>query len=1026
MRSVLFTFVLSASFLNSYSQTYMADWALNIGNHGLGRVTPMAVQSDDIGTLHVFGTGSGEVDFDLGQSLNILPVTSLSGGTTAVLARFDSIGTFENHMVIGLSGGITTAIDMAITPDGGYAVLGEFRDSTDLDPGVMMYGSGSTWITYLAKYDSDFNFLWANTFTASSSLTPSRVAVDADGNIAFGGKYMGTLDLDPSAGVSSISNTFTDVFWAKYDSNGNLLWHKTATNAGVQDSFGDLVFDSDGNLIVAAKYQNAVTIDGTAYYNASYDNFGCVTKFSPNGTLMWNKGIGNSGSSSYIGFPSINVTSNNDIILTGTFEGQQNFEAGTIVLNNGSTASGSFYMAKLSSNGTFVWAKGLYAPTSEGHSLNIGADGNLYVCGLISGAADMDFSAASASLTPSPSNAENYFLASYTEDGDYRWAEIVATTGDGIVTTDPENRPWLLGSFSVTTDFDPGAGTTAISVPTSTGFLTRWSTNGTFLYASAFRGTGTTGEFVYGSNITENDKLVVAGVFKGDIDLDHTAGSYAISSTADSTTYIAQYDVNGSIEWATVLSGKISARGIVTDASGNIYMTGSVIGTVDFDPYSALGYASGTSTDFFIAKYSTAGIYQWHKRIGNTGFDDARDIQMDSDGNIVICGRFQATVDFDPSANTFEITNAQNQIRPFIARYDSDGNFINAWRYYAENAVKIAIGSDNGVAVVGYFEGTKNFNPNGSNTISAAGGGADKDYYVARYTSSGNFDWAIPLGGTSADTRSIDVATDGDGNVFVMARLEYSSATTVDVDPSANSFPLSLQSSILVKYSQGGTLLWGLNVGSGGPVSFHDWINLTTDENGNVVYACQFYGTDDIDPSAGGSYSVSTNNQGLLISRFSPSGVFLNAELFEETTSIRPTDIQVKENQVVVVGHFQGNTWFHLPPSNDVFRSPNAINGFILFGQQSDFVENPVSVAGEKIEDIVLYPNPSSGIIRVPQTAIGIYSVEIFDSAGKLVGSHVLTSNALTVDITYLSTGMYLVNLHSNDGSMSVGRIIRQ
>lgn len=1026
MRQIQITLLLFIGFLNANSQSFTPHWALNIGNYGLGKITAVSAISDSDGHLHVFGTGSGETDLNLGTDLDIQYTGSLSGGTVAVITTYDSVGTYIDHFAIGLNGGITQAIDMQLTPDGGFVVLGQFRDSTDFDPGVMVYGSGSTFLTYLAKYDANFNLVWTNTFNASTSLTAAKVAVDANGNIAFGGKYMGTLDLDPGPGVASISNTYTDVFWAKYDANGNLLWHKTATNTGTSDTFGDLEFDSDGNLIVAAKYQNAVTIDGTAYFNASYENFGCVTKFDPDGTLIWNKGIGNSNSSTYITFPSIAIDSDNNIILTGTFEGQQNFETGTIFLSNSSIANGSFYLAKLGSNGTFVWAKGLNVPTSEGHSLSIGSDGNLYVSGLITGAADMDFSTGTAILTPSPSTAENYFLASYTTDGNYNWANAVATTGDGVVTTDPESRPWLIGTFSATTDFDPGPGTTSISVPTSTSFLTRWSTNGSFLYASAFRGTGTSGEYVYGSSITDNDKLVIAGVFKGDIDLDHTLGSYAITSTSDSATFIAQYDLNGAIEWASVLTGKISVRAIETDASGNIYMTGSVIGTVDFDPSSALGFASGSTSDFFIAKYSASGIYQWHKRIGNSGFEEALDLKLDSDGNIVVCGRFQATVDFDPSANTFEITNAQNAIRPFIARYDSDGNFITAWRYYADTASKIAIGADNGVAVVGYFEGTRNFNPNGSSLISAAGGGADKDYYVARYSSAGNFGWAIPLGGTSADTRSIDVATDTEGNVFVMAYLEYSSlGTTLDVDPSANTSLLSLQNSILVKYSQSGSLQWGINVGSAGISSFHNRMNLTTDQNGNVIYASLFYGTDDIDPSVSGIHMVSTTNQGLLITRFAPSGAFLNADLFEATTSIRPTDVQVKNDLVAVVGHFQGNTWFNLPPTNEVFLSPNSINGFVLFGEQSAHVENPVSAADNVSLEFAIYPNPSTGLIQIP-SGMGVASIDLFDTTGKRVGSHQLTTNSTVVDISYLSSGHYFVRFELNDGDVRTGRLVKQ
>ena len=91
-----------------------------------------------------------------------------------------------------------------------------------------------TWHMVLAKYDTNGNFLWAQTNQASPNSIPNAVAVDASGNAYVAGWLENTTSFSSADGHSISVIGFSpgqantdfpdDAFLAKYDGNGNLKW----------------------------------------------------------------------------------------------------------------------------------------------------------------------------------------------------------------------------------------------------------------------------------------------------------------------------------------------------------------------------------------------------------------------------------------------------------------------------------------------------------------------------------------------------------------------------------------------------------------------------------------------------------------------------------------------------------------------------------------------------------------------------------------------------------------------------------
>ena len=105
--------------------------------------------------------------------------------------------------------------------------------------------------------------------------------------------------------------------------------------------------------------------------------------------------------------------------------------------------------------------------------------------------------------------------------------------------------------------------------------------------------------------------------------------------------------------------------------------------------------------------------FEWAKQMGGTSSATGTSMAMDSSGSIYIIGNFYQTVDFDPSAGTFNLTsNGESDI--FITKLDAQGNFLWAKQIggtsidYPGN---IAVDANGNVLVGGSFRGTVDLNP---------------------------------------------------------------------------------------------------------------------------------------------------------------------------------------------------------------------------------------------------------------------------------------------------------------------------
>jgi hypothetical protein len=232
----------------------------------------------------------------------------------------------------------------------------------------------------------------------------------------------------------------------------------------------------------------------------------------------------------------------------------------------------------------------------------------------------------------------------------------------------------------------------------------------------------------------------------------------------------------GSYVWAKrigVSGGYVASRGLDTDSSGNIFITGTFsVGPVDFGngvPVGPIGYPSS-----FIAKYSSNGTYQWVKKIGisdpcfPTGpcYVRSGGLAVDSVGNVVIAGEYGTNADMGGPTRLVHKGTALNGLGwedIFVAKYSgSDGSYMWAKGYgarYMEYLNGIAIGTGDSIAITGNFYYP--FSLGGPDIPS----GTSFNTFISNYTSNGDFNWSRAINGNQVASKSISQST---ASVYVL------------------------------------------------------------------------------------------------------------------------------------------------------------------------------------------------------------------------------------------------------------------
>lgn len=425
------------------------------------------------------------------------------------------------------------------------------------------------------------------------------------------------------------------------------------------------------------------------------------------------------------------------------------------------------------------------------------------------------------------------------------------------------------GYFRGTIDFDPDPVNTLFRSSNEGHdiFIAKYTNEGELLNSSSVLTAGGAGDQYINDMALSGSSLVVLGNIEGSADFANAiAGTTTVTSNGNLDILLAKFDEGGLTNtWAYNIggSGTDFTGGLAIDFSGNIYISGAFIGTVDFDPsgngtVSSVLTAPGSQSDIFIAKYNPDGELIWAHNFGGSGAvgDGGFGIKVDG-SHVYVTGVFNGNVDFDPGPGTATIASNQFTRSTFIAKYDLNGNYVWAKSVIGgESSSEIAINDLGDIAITGYYQvNNADFDPGVGETLLPYESSLP-DAYVAVFNNDGELKWAKSIGGPNSSLEIPEVVSFGeDGSVFVTG----SGGGQIDFNQQGStSYILTSQSTdaFIANYDADGTLNYAYLLGGSGS----DYGARHTINGGNLIlYGRQRSAAIDFDFSDGASIATSVN-----------------------------------------------------------------------------------------------------------------------------------------------------------------------
>ena len=190
------------------------------------------------------------------------------------------------------------------TANGAVYIVGDWRNSSML-PAPWGFPTGSGDIDFfVAKYDTNGNFIWAFPVGSSGDDHAMDVAVGSSGEIYVTGSYTGTTDFNGVGGgplpISGSANP--QFFLARYAPTGNLQWVTGSTGTGTIDHIGTALATDALGVYVTGGYEGKMTLESVAPFPATRTGFFSnsnqnlfVARYSIAGAVTWFADAGGGG-----------------------------------------------------------------------------------------------------------------------------------------------------------------------------------------------------------------------------------------------------------------------------------------------------------------------------------------------------------------------------------------------------------------------------------------------------------------------------------------------------------------------------------------------------------------------------------------------------------------------------------------------------------------------------------------------------------------------------------------------------------
>jgi hypothetical protein len=353
-------------------------------------------------------------------------------------------------------------------------------------------------------------------------------------------------------------------------------------------------------------------------------------------------------------------------------------------------------------------------------------------------------------------------------------------------------------------------------------FLAKYSPTGEVIWAKSFGGQSY--ERVADIAVDANGDLFVTGQFRSDT---FSIGQTTLINNGADDIFLFKCNPQGEVIWAKNIGGSTDDQGVglAVDPIGNIILVSdfeSPSVTVGSETFLNSLYYPGYGRDILICKYDGNGNLIWAKTLTGDSAESVSDVAVDSDGNIVVSGKFHSPILTDGDA----VMTNDKVAALFVIKYSASGSFLwsDSWAgSSSNNGRSVSTDGEGNVLLLANLGGDLVTFDSITLTMEA------KSSAIVKYDQNGNAIWATIV--AESKTHGASLATDSDGNVFLATHsicddLQFGGVTFSNYG--SNDI-------VFIKYDKWGNEVWGISPTEG----YSDDIctAISIDKRGHAVLA---------------------------------------------------------------------------------------------------------------------------------------------------------------------------------------------
>lgn len=326
------------------------------------------------------------------------------------------------------------------------------------------------------------------------------------------------------------------------------------------------------------------------------------------------------------------------------------------------------------------------------------------------------------------------------------------------------------------------------------------------------------------------------------------------------------------------------------------------------------------------------------KSYASTGAVIGYDIATSSNGNVLIAGEFNGTVDFDPGAGVSSVNGGSSSgWSTYLSCFDSLGNFlwVKTWYFnltFTDRAyINLAIKDNDEIVLAGYFNSVADFDPSAASfQLNSTNGKC----FLLSLSSTGNFIDAKNLG-AGGDVRAQDM-TIGENNSILLTGYFLNGLTDFDPSTSTNSLAIAgLVDAFILKLDSAFNFTWVKSIGG----SNSEYPTRVAVDKFNNVIVTGYFTSPSVNLDPNGSVSGNVTNSGSrdgFICKLDLTGNYLWSGKIGGTDDDRITGLAIDTvGDIWIGGYFEGTSDLELGTGIQNYTAINSVNSDIFFSKIS-------------------------------------------------------------------------------------------